>query len=264
MPVYRVVGESGVQSRLEAASRKGLTPLVGREQEVGLLLERWAQVKDGMGQVVILSGEAGIGKSRLLQVVKEAIASTAHTRWECRSSPYYQNTTLYPITDLLQRTLQWQPDASSTQRLETLEHLLSQYRLSLTETVPLFATLLSMPLPEERYAPLPWTPQRQRQKTLESLVAMLVELAERQPVLFILEDLHWTDPTTLELLGLLMDQTPTAALLVLLTCRPAFASPWGLRTYVTPLALQRFNRSQIEAMVQRVTGEKILPAEVGV
>jgi predicted ATPase/class 3 adenylate cyclase len=262
MPVYRVLGESGAQSRLDIATTRGLTPLVGRESEVTLLLERWEQVQDGQGQVVLLSGEAGIGKSRLVQVLKDHVAEEPHTRLECRSSPYYQNTALYPITALLQRTFQWQPDESPEAKLRKLEQTLGQFRLPLEETVPLFATLLSLPLSESRYVPLPWTPQRQRQKTLESIVAMVLEQAERRPVLFILEDLHWTDPSTLELLDLLIEQTPTVALLVIFTCRPEFEPPWGLRTHLTSIALNRFTRSQIDTMIAHVTNGKILPAEV--
>ena len=225
--VYRVLQESGAQSRLDIASARGLTPLVGREQEVGLLLERWNQVQEGQGQVVLLSGEGGIGKSRLIQVQKDHVAGEAHIRLECRSSPYYQNTALYPITDLFQRTLQFQPDDTSEHKLEKLEQELSQYHLPLEETVPLFATLLSIPTPEERYPPLNWTPQRQRQKTLEAIVSILLEQAEHQPVLLILEDLHWTDPTSLELLNLLLDQTPTASIYTLLTYRPEFQPQWS-------------------------------------
>jgi class 3 adenylate cyclase len=142
--VYRILRESGTQSRLDIASTSGLTPLVGREQEVGLLFERWEQAKDGHGQVILLSGETGIGKSRLVQVLKDhASADGSHTRLECRSSPYYQNTALYPITDLIQRALQWQPDDTSEERVKKLEHVLSQYRLPLDASVPLFALLLS-------------------------------------------------------------------------------------------------------------------------
>ena len=133
-------------------------------------------------------------------------------RWECRSAEYYQNTALFPLMDLFQRLLQLQAEDTPDEKFETLEQALRQYRLPLEESVPLFAPLLSLPVPEHRYPPLNLSPQRQRQKTLETLVAILLEHAERQPVLFILEDLHWTDPTTLELLHLLIDQIPTASL----------------------------------------------------
>jgi class 3 adenylate cyclase len=260
--VYRVLGETGTQSRIDIAATRGLTPLVGREQEVGLLLERWAQAKDGQGQVILLSGEAGIGKSRLVQVLKGHLADEPHTRWECRSSPYYQNTALYPIIDLIQRTLRWQQDDTQEEKLERLERQLSQYHLPLEETVPLFATLLSLPLPEDRYPSLQWTPQRQRQKTLETIVAILLELAEREPVLFILEDLHWTDPTTLEFLGLLVEQVPAAAIYTLLTCRPHFQPAWHHRSYLTEITVNRLSRNQIEQIAIQVAGGKKLPAQV--
>jgi predicted ATPase len=143
-----------------------------------------------------------------------------------------------------------------------LEHTLSQYRLPLADTMPLMADLPSLPLPEIRYAALRLTPQRQRQKTLEALRTMVFELAERQPVLLIVEDLHWTDPSTLEWLGMLIDQAPTAALMLLLTCRPEFTSPWGRRSHLTPLALHRLSRAQVEVMVQRLSGGKTIPAAV--
>jgi TOMM system kinase/cyclase fusion protein len=262
MTVYRALSESGVQSRLDVASTRGLTPLVGRESEVTLLLERWQQAKDGQGQVILLSGEAGIGKSRLVQVLKDHVTEEPHTRWECRSSPYYQNSALYPIIDLIQRTLRWQQDDAPEQRLAKLEQALSQYRLSLAETIPLFAPLLSLSLPEDRYPPLHWTPQRQRQKTLESTVAILLELAEREPVLFILEDLHWTDPTTLEFLGLLVEQVPTAAIYTLLTCRPEFQPSWHHRSYLTEITVNRLSRDQIGRVAQHVAGGKTLPTEI--
>jgi class 3 adenylate cyclase/predicted ATPase len=260
--VYRVLKESGVQSRLDVASSRGLTPLVGREQEVGLLLERWEQAKDGQGQVILLSGEAGIGKSRLVQVLKDHVAEEPHTQWECRSSPYYQNTALYPLIDLVQRALQWHQDDSPEQRLEKLEHQLSQYRLPLEETVPLFALLLSLSVPRDRYPPPNLSPQRQRQKTLESIVAILLELAEQQPVLFILEDLHWSDPSSLEFLELLIDQTPTASLCLLVTCRPHFQPAWHHRSYLTEITVNRLSRNQIERMVTHVAGGKMLPTEI--
>src|SRR5262249_17513399 len=159
--------------------------------EITLLLERWAQVKDGQGKVVLLTGDAGIGKRRLVKMLKDHVADERHRRCECPSLPYYQNTARYPLTVLFQRTLQWLQDETPDEKLGKLEQTLSQYRLPLEETVPLFAPLLILPLPENRYPPLNLSPQRQRQKTLETIVAILLEQAEHQPVLFIVEDLHW-------------------------------------------------------------------------
>jgi class 3 adenylate cyclase len=181
--VYQILRESCATSRLDVAQPRGLTPLVGREQEVGLLLARWEQVKAGHGQVVLLTGDAGIGKSRLVQMLKEHVANEPHVRWECRSSEYHQNTALFPLTDLLQRLFQFHAEDTSDQKLGKLEQALSQYRLPLEESVPLFAPLLSLPLPEDRYAPLALSPQRQFQKILEALVAILLEQAERHPVM---------------------------------------------------------------------------------
>jgi len=169
---------------------------------------------------------------------------------------------LFPLVDLFQRLLQFHAEDTPDEKLGKLEHALRQYRLPLEESVQLFAPLLSMPLPEHHYPPLNLSPQRQRQKTLEALVAILLEHAERQPVLFILEDLHWTDPTTLELLNLLIDQTPTASLLVLLTCRPHFQPAWHHRSYLTEITVNRLARNQIERMTTHVAGGKTLPPEV--
>ena len=185
------------QSRLEVAAARGLTPLVGRASEVEILRERWARVKAGMGQVVVLAGEAGIGKSRLVQVLKDHVAREAHLCWECRGLPYYQHTALYPITEFLQRWLQWRPGAAPAAALAQLEALLTQAQLALEETVPLLADLVALPLPAERYPSRPLPPEQQRQRTLEVLLALVGGLAAQQPVLVIVEDLHWVDPSTL-------------------------------------------------------------------
>src|SRR5215471_17246124 len=260
--VYRVLQASGARGRLDVAQPRGLTPLVGREQEVGLLVERWAQAKAGHGQVVLLTAEGGLGKSRLVQVLKDHVAHEPHVRWECRSLPYYQNTALYPLTDLFQRTLQWQPHETPDEKVGKLEQTLRQYKLPLEDTVPLFAPLLALPLPEHRYPPLNLSPQRQRQKTLETIVAMLLELAEHQPVLFIVEDLHWTDPTTLELLHLVIEQTPTASMLVLLTCRPHFQPTWHHRSYLTEMTLNHLSHAQVAQLMTGMTHGKTFPAAV--
>jgi predicted ATPase/class 3 adenylate cyclase len=260
--VYRVLQESGARGRLDVAATRGLTPLVGREQEVGILLERWNQVKDGQGHVILLTGDPGIGKSRLVQMLKDHVTHEPHVRWECRSAEYYQNTALFPLADLFQRILRFEAYETPDEKLEKLEQALSQYRLPLEETVPIFAPLLSLSLPELRYAQLNLSPQRQRQKTLETIVALLLELAERQPVLFIVEDLHWADPTTLELLNLVIEQIPTASLLVLLTCRPYFQPAWHHRSYLSEITVNRLSHAHVEQIVTRMTDGKTFPAAV--
>jgi class 3 adenylate cyclase/predicted ATPase len=259
--VYRILGESGSLSRLDVAVTRGLTPLVGRELEVTLLRERWAQVKEGVGQVVLLTGEPGIGKSRLVGVLKADVAEEPHTRLECRCSPYHQHSALHPVIDLLQRALAFAREDTPDEKARKLEAALSRYHIDLPDTVPLFASLLSLPLPE-RYAPLTLTPQRQRQKTMETLLAMILELAALQPVLFIVEDLHWIDPSTLEFLTLVVDQGPTARIFTLFTYRPEFRAPWGTRAHLTPVTLNRLPRRLIEIMVERVAGDKPLPSAV--
>jgi predicted ATPase len=214
-------------SRLPAMTATLSLDLVGREQEVGLLRERWAQVKDGLGHVVLLSGEVGIGKSRLVQVLKEHVAAEPQA-WltPCQCSPYYQNTALYPMIDLLERVaLRLERDESPQQKLRKLEGFLVQYGLPLTEAVPLFAALLSLPLPAD-YAPLTVSPEQQKHLTLHALLTILLRIAAQQPVLLVMEDLHWVDPSTLELLSLLVDQSPTARILALCTFRPDFSPPW--------------------------------------
>jgi predicted ATPase/class 3 adenylate cyclase len=260
--VYQVGRATEVQQRFDVAAARGLTPLVGREHEVALLRERWAQVQAGQGHIVVLTGEAGIGKSRLVQAVKDEMSSATALRIEYRCSPYHQHSALYPVIAHLERVLAWHQNETPEDRLRKLEEALRPYPLPLAEVGPLLATLLSLPLPEDRYPPLTLTPQRQKQKTLEALLTWLLALTERQPVLFIVEDLHWIDPSTLEFLTLLVEQGPTARLLTLLTCRPEFQPPWGLRTHLTPIALQRLPESQVEVMIARVTGGKALPPEV--
>ena len=235
---------------------------MGREQELGLLLERWEQAKAGHGQVVLLTGDAGIGKSRLVQMLKDHIAPEPHTRWECRSAEHYQNTALFPLTDLFQRLLQFHAEDTPDAKLAKLEQALSQYR------VPdrgICADSL-LPCSRCRYQSLAMrssvSPQRQRQKTLETIVAILLELAERQPVLFILEDLHWTDPTTLELLNLMIEQIPTTSILTVLTCRPTFQPSWSHRSYLTEVTVNRLSQNYTERMTEQVVGGKKLPAEV--
>src|SRR5215510_10512724 len=263
LAVYRVLYESMARSRLEAVGSTGLTPLVGRAQEVGLLLERWAQVKDGLGQVVLLSGEAGIGKSRLVQLLTEHVAAEPQA-WltPCQCSPYHQNTALYPWIELLERVaLRFEREESPAQKLSKLEGFLAQYGLPLTETVPLFAALLSLSLPVD-YAPLTVSPAQQKQQTLHTLLTILLRIAAQQPVLFVMEDLHWADPSTLELLSLLVDQGPTARVLALLTFRPDFSPPWTGRAHLTPVTLHRLTHPQAAEMIRQVAHGKALPPEV--
>ena len=207
LQVYQVVGASAAQSRLEVAAATGLTPLVGRDAEVALLCERWAQSRGGQGQVVLLCGEAGIGKSRLVEELTAHVRGEGARRMLFRCSPDHTHSAFFPVIAHLQRLLHWHQDEAPEARVTKLEQVLRPYGFALQDVVPLFAALLSVPLPE-RYPPLTLSPQRQKQKTQEALVAWLLAEAERQPVLVVWEDLHWADPSSLDFLSLLLDQTP--------------------------------------------------------
>jgi class 3 adenylate cyclase/tetratricopeptide (TPR) repeat protein len=261
LQVYKVLHESGAQTRLDAVTSRGLTPLVGREEEVGLLQRRWDLAATGMGQTVLLSGEAGIGKSRLVQVLKERISAAPHSRIEWRGSSYHQQSALYPVIDHLQRLVRGQHDALPAEQLRALEATLTASGIALSEAVPLLAALLSLPLPDS-YPPLTLTPQRQRHKTLETLLAWLHWAAQRQPVLLIVEDLHWVDPSTLELLSLLMDRCAHMRLCLVLTARPEFRLPWPMVAHFTTLTLRRLGPAEIGRMVTHMVGDKVFPPAV--
>jgi predicted ATPase len=212
--------------------------------------------------VVVLSGEAGIGKSRLAAALGERIVQEGNLRITIRCSPYHTNSALYPIMARLERLLQEFGEEHVAAKVERLELMLRPTGLPLDQVVPLIAALLSVPLPEGRYTPLRLSPQQQKQQTLEALVTWLLAEAARQPVLSIWEDLHWADPSTLELLELLLRQVPTARMLLVVICRPTFQPPWGVRSYLTPLVLSRLGQPQMEQLVAHVTAGKALPPEV--
>jgi class 3 adenylate cyclase/predicted ATPase len=260
--LYRVARESEATEPHQGIGGAWSTPLVGREREVGLLLERWAQVKEGVGQIALITGEAGIGKSRLKHSLTTHVLSEPHLLLEARCSPYHQHSALYPLTELLARALGIARHQSVDERLTQLERTLSRAGLSPADVVPFLAPLLSLPLPETRYAPLALSPERHRQRTLETAVALVLGLSTQQPVLVIVEDLHWVDPSTLEWVTRLVEQAPTARLFALLTARPDFSPPWGARAHVAALTLGRLRRTQIEHLILGIAGSKMLPPQV--
>ena len=258
---YQVTGERQDQGRLDETADP-LVPLVAREQELALLLERWEHVTEGLGQVVVLTGEPGIGKSRLLAELRKRAADTPHGRLEARCSPYYRHTPLYPVVELLQGVAQWAREDGADDRLGKLEAVLARHSMPLPEVVPLMASFLSLPLPD-RYLPVTsLSPERQKQKTLEAVLGLLLAMAAQEPLVLIVEDLHWVDPSTLEFLTLLLDQAPSARIFTLLTARPEFHSPWTPRSHITQLTLNRLTRKQTDLMVERVEGGKSLPVEI--
>ena len=259
MPVFRVLRP--LETPADEPVAAGVPFLVGRDEELGLLRRRWAQAKERLGQVVLLSGTAGLGKSALTEVLRAQVRDEGWPRIAFRCSAYHQNSALYPVITHVERVLDVQREDAPATKLAKLEQGLRPYRLPLDEVVPLFAALLSVPL-DGRYAAPTLSPQQQKQQTLDALVAWMLEEAERQPVLVAWEDLHWADPSTLEMLGLVLEQTPTVPMLHVLTYRPEFTPPWPTRSHMTPITLNRLERPQVEALITHLAGGKPLPAEV--
>jgi class 3 adenylate cyclase/predicted ATPase len=262
MTVSRVRGLLATPGPDEEFVTAAVPVLVGREEESGLLRRRWEQSQAGLGQVVYLSGEAGIGKSALVEGLRAQVRAEGLPCMALRCSPYHTTSALYPILTHMEHLLQFAPDDAPAIKLSKLETGLRSSGLPLAEVVPLFAGLLSVPLPADWYATLPLTPQHQKQQMLDALLAWLVAEAERQPVLVAWEDLQWADPTTLEILGLVVEQAPTVPMLHVLTARPEFSPPWPQRSHMTPIVLNRLERPQVEALIAQRAGGKILPAEV--
>ena len=261
MQVFRVLEEGEARTRLDALAATGLTHLVGRAEEVGLLLDRWQEMTKNHGQSVLLTGEPGIGKSRLVRVLKEQISGTPHVRLECRCSADFEHTPLYPVLDLLPRLCGWTRDDSAETKLAKLEKPLARYGVSLPDTIPLFASLLSLPT-SERYPLAPMSAERQKRATLDALSLTVLAIAAESPVLLIVEDLHWADPSTVEFLTLLLEQVRTARILALFTARPSFQVPhvWG--SHLTTVTLNRFTAEQTKVMIAHVAGGKTLPGDV--
>jgi class 3 adenylate cyclase/predicted ATPase len=261
--VCQLSQESSARSRLGTVVSARPTPMVGRDQEIGLLYERWEQIEEGMGQVVLLSGEAGVGKSRLVQAMKEHVGQDPQA-WltPCQCSAYHRNSAFYPLIDVLERiVLQFERGDDPAKKLSRLEGFLAQYAIPQLEMVPLFADLLSIPL-NDNYTPSNLSPERKKQLILQTILGVLLEIANRQPLLLVIEDLHWADPTTLEFLNLLVDQIPTTRIFALFTFRPDFSPPWSGRAHLTNLTLRRLTRKQVVIMIQHVAGGKLLPAAV--
>ncbi|MDI1449284.1 TOMM system kinase/cyclase fusion protein [Polyangium sp. 6x1] len=235
-------------------------PLVGREREVETLLDRFTRTRGGAGQAALVSGEPGIGKSRLARELDERLGDEARTWLECRCTPDSVNSAFYPIIDLLDRLLDPQREGGSEARITKLEALLSLHGFDLSEAMPLFAPLLSMSLPS-KWAPLDVSPQKQRELTRNAVLSLLFEMAEKEPVVLVIEDLHWADPSTVELLGQLVAEVGSARVLAIFTARPEFTPPWPSNAALQ-IQLGRLGKAEIEQMASKVTGGRALPAEV--
>ena len=251
---------SSAEGRFEAMHAAGLTELVGREEELDLLLRRWSKAKGGEGQVVLLSGEAGIGKSRLTAALLERLATEPHTRLRYFCSPQHTDSAFYPIISQMERAAGLSRDDTTHAKLDKLDAVLAQTSTPIQDAA-LFAEMLSLPN-DGRYPALDLAPEERRQRTQEALTAQLAGLTRQRPVLMIVEDAHWVDPTSLEVFGRTVDQIKTLPVLLIVTFRPEFNAPWAGRSHVTSLALNRLGEREAAAIIARLVGNKDLPADV--
>ena len=251
---------SSAEGRFEAMHTSGLTDLVGREEEAELLLRRWSKAKTGEGQVVLLSGEAGIGKSRLTAALLERVAAEPHTRLRYFCSPYHQGSALFPFIDQLDRGAGFSRDDTATAKLKKLDALLARAAVT-SEAVAFVADLLS--LSNSQHTPLPnLTPQRKKEKTLEALIRWLEGLARQQPLVMVFEDAHWSDPTSRELLDLIVERVRSLPVLLVVTFRPELQVPWSGQAQVCLLTLNRLDPRDCAAMVAEIAGGRALPNEI--
>ena len=258
--VWAALRASSVESRFEALHASGLTALVGREEEIELLLRRWSRAKSGEGQVVLLSGEAGIGKSRLTAALLERLATEAHTHLRYFCSPQHTDSAFFPIIRQMERAAGFAHDDTPQAKLDKLDAVLARSLTSIQDTA-LFAEMLSL-ANDGRSPVLELTPQQRRERTLEALTAQVQALSRQNPVLMIFEDAHWIDPTSLEALGRMVDRIASLGVLLVVTFRPEFVPAWIGRSYVTPLTINRLARRDVDAMIDWVVGNKLLPASI--
>jgi class 3 adenylate cyclase/tetratricopeptide (TPR) repeat protein/type II secretory pathway predicted ATPase ExeA len=260
LQLYRVERSSGVRSRLSAVSKSALTRFVGREAERNQLMSRWLHVQKGRGQLVMITGEAGIGKSRLLQQFKEDLGGMPHTWIEGESSPYEQDTPFAPTLDLVKNAFHWRAETSVEKKIEDLDHSFAAVGMNPAKSVPLMASLLGLALPAGKYPPLLLSPDQQRLQLLQTLVDWVIGNASLQPTVLVIEDLHFADPSTLEELVLLGEQIENTPLLLFFTARPRFQPPWPSRPYHTLIAINRLEQENVRDLIQTLLG-KLVPGE---
>jgi class 3 adenylate cyclase/tetratricopeptide (TPR) repeat protein len=256
VPAWRVVGEGKAESRFAAAHAGHLTPFIGRQDELNLVRERWALAKGAEGQAVLLAGEAGIGKSRMVQALSDAIGDEHHISLRYQCSPYHTNSAFYPIIQRLERAAGFTTGDDTESRLDKLEALLEQYSNDIATDAHLYTELLSLP-GEGRYGALELTPQQQRDRTIEALINQLIALSRQCPILMLLEDTHWIDPTTEALVGEVMKRIAKAPVLMVITYRPDYTPPWTGLPNLTMIALRRLSSSDGAQIIQSMGGDTL-------
>ena len=260
MALTQVLDERPAESRFAATRAALLTPFVGREQEIGLLLDRWRLASEGEGQVVVLSGEVGIGKSRISEMLRGRVGD-AGTRIRYQCSPYYIDTALYPIVTRLRAAARIEPDDPPAARLDKLEQLVLASENGSDATIPLLADLLAIPT-GDRHPALTMGPEFRKVRTLRALTDQLFALTRRRPVLVLLEDAHWIDPTTRELIDSVIEPIGRRRIMLLVTCRPEFQNPWASHSHVTSLTLNRLGQRQCADLIGEVAGRRPLPQTI--
>lgn len=258
--LFRVVGATGVRGRLHNAAKSSHTPFVGREEERNILMSRWIQAQKGKGQLIMITGEAGIGKSRLLRQFKDELGGVPHTWIEGESSPYEQDTPFAPTVDLIENAFHWNADTSPDEKIAALEYSFSLADMDLAKSVPLMASLLGIELPPGRFPPILLSAEQQRVQLLQTLVDWVIGNARLQPTILVIEDIHFADPSTLKEFLMLSEQIENVPVLLIFTARPRFKPPWPTRPFHVLLTLNRLDQENIRGMIEGLLG-KLLPAK---
>ena len=259
--LYQAIRHTVARRRTHYAAPHTVTPFVGREDEIRLLLSRWERAREGQGQLVLVIGEPGIGKSRLVEEFCAHIRDNPHQLVECAGEQFYQSTPFHAVTQILDQGLGWQGEESPEERIALLERVLEQARMKVSEAVPLIAELLGLPIPD-KYPPLVYAPDQRRRRLLATLTAWVLNAARVQPLLMVMEDLHWIDPSTLELAQKLVEQAATTPLMLVYTARPEFRSPWPMRAHHGQITLNRLSEGDTREMVARVVAQTALARDL--